>query len=113
MLCIGLSRLSMYRVPAAPAAVLAQFDAVRRVPLGLRRLVVPPLAVGASEGDRVSYSGCQLQTLLVACVETTGRQSLPAGCPIVATKRPGGRGPAPVAPMRRGRAACLLPSGGA
>jgi len=28
----------MYRVPAAPAAVLAQLDAVRRVPLGLRRL---------------------------------------------------------------------------
>jgi len=27
------------RVAAAPAAVLAQLDAVRRVPLGLRRLV--------------------------------------------------------------------------
>ena len=46
----------MRRVLPAPAAVLAQLDAVRRVPLGLGRLIVPALAVGASEGDRVSDS---------------------------------------------------------
>src|SRR5207237_137294 len=78
-LCIGLSRLSMCRVAAAPTAVLAQLDTVRRVPLGLRRLVVPPLAVGAREGDRVSYSGCQLKSYwLRAWKRPEGSPSRPA-----------------------------------
>ena len=42
---------------AAPAAVLLELDAVGRVPLRLRRLVVAPLALGAGERDLVSYSG--------------------------------------------------------
>src|SRR5437867_6232803 len=54
---IGLARLPVGRVRPAPAAVLAELDAVRRVPLGLRRLVVPPLALRAGEGDRNSDSG--------------------------------------------------------
>src|SRR5436190_16980136 len=90
MLCIGLSRLSMYRVPAAPAAVLAQLNTVRRVPLGLRRLIVPPLAVGASEGDRVSYSGRQLKSSWLRAWKRPGREVLPAGRPIVAATYAGG-----------------------
>src|SRR3954447_1871881 len=58
----SLAGLPVRRVAAAPAAVFAQLDAVRRVPLGLGRLVVPPLAIGASEGDCVSYSGCQAKS---------------------------------------------------
>jgi hypothetical protein len=41
----------MARVPAAPAAVLAQADAIGVVALALIRLVVAPLAVLAGEGD--------------------------------------------------------------
>ena len=41
----------------APTAVLPELDPVRRVPLGLHGLVVPPLALGAGEGDRNSDSG--------------------------------------------------------
>jgi hypothetical protein len=37
-------------VPPAPAAVLAELDPVRIVPLGLLTLVVAPLALLASEG---------------------------------------------------------------
>src|SRR5919197_5156217 len=54
---IGLARLPMGCVRPAPAAVLAELDAVRRVPLGLVRLVVPPLALRAGEGDPNSDSG--------------------------------------------------------
>src|SRR6266446_4627880 len=54
---IGLARLPVRGVGAAPAAVLAELDAVRRVPLGLHRLIVPPLAHRAGEGDRNSNSG--------------------------------------------------------
>src|SRR5258705_6703867 len=46
-----LSGLAVPGVPAAPAAVLAQRDAIRVVPLGLIGLVVPALALLASEGD--------------------------------------------------------------
>src|SRR5919201_7162766 len=52
------SSLPMHSVPPAPAAVLAQFDAVGRVPPRLRGLVVAALALVASEGDRDSDSGC-------------------------------------------------------
>src|SRR5262249_21299008 len=48
--------LPVGRVLAAPAAVLAELDAVRIVPLRLHRLVVAPLAVGAGERDRNSDS---------------------------------------------------------
>src|SRR5204863_10203482 len=53
-----LPRLPMGRVAAAPAAVLLQLEPVGRVPLRLVRLVVAPLALGAGERDRDSYSGC-------------------------------------------------------
>ena len=43
--------LPMRRMRAAPAAVLLELDAVGRVPLGLLRLVVAPLALGAGERD--------------------------------------------------------------
>jgi hypothetical protein len=36
---------------ATPAAVLAELDPVRMVPLGLLGLIVPPLALLAREGD--------------------------------------------------------------
>src|SRR5207253_10718355 len=52
-----LPRLPMQRVAAAPAAVLLELDTVRRVPLGLLRLVVAPLALGARERDSDSDSG--------------------------------------------------------
>src|SRR5919198_6511795 len=68
----GLSRFSMHSVPTAPAAVLAQLDAVRRVPLGLRRLIVASLAVGAGEGDRVSDSGSHLFVPLRVSVAAEG-----------------------------------------
>src|SRR4051794_20880435 len=55
----GLAGLAMRRVTAAPLAVLAQLDAIRRVPLGLVRLVVAPLAVLACKRDRDSdISAC-------------------------------------------------------
>src|SRR5882724_11462606 len=54
---MGLARFPVRGVAAAPAAVFAELDAVRRVPLGLDRLIVPPLAVGAGERDRNSDSG--------------------------------------------------------
>src|SRR5262245_45781136 len=54
---LSLPGLAMQRMTAAPAAVLAQLHAVRGVPLGLLRLVVAPLAVGAGERDRDSDSG--------------------------------------------------------
>ena len=41
----------MHCVPLAPAAVLLELDPVRGVPLGLLRLVVPPLALRAGERD--------------------------------------------------------------
>jgi hypothetical protein len=44
-------------VLAAPAAVLVELDAVRRVPLGLERLVIAPLALRAGERYRNSDSG--------------------------------------------------------
>jgi hypothetical protein len=43
-------------VPAAPAAVLLELDAVGIVPLRLLGLIIPPLALGAGEGDPDSYS---------------------------------------------------------
>src|SRR2546423_6375959 len=59
-LAIALSGLPVGRVPAAPAAVLLEFDAVRRVPLRLLGLVVAPLALGAGERNPNSDSGCHL-----------------------------------------------------
>src|SRR5581483_7185684 len=53
-----LPRLPVHGVAAAPAAVLLELDAVRRVPLRLLRLVVAPLALGAGERDCDSDSGC-------------------------------------------------------
>jgi len=49
--------LPMRRVATAPAAVLPELDPVGRVPLGLLRLIVAPLALGASQRDRYSNSG--------------------------------------------------------
>src|SRR3954469_23228839 len=54
---MGLARFPVRGMAAAPAAVLAEHDAVRGVPLGLHRLVVPPLALRAGERDRNSDSG--------------------------------------------------------
>src|SRR4051794_17635360 len=51
-----LARLPVRRVLPAPAAVLAELDPVRGVPLRLVGLVVAPLALGAGEGDRNSDS---------------------------------------------------------
>src|SRR5207248_8505211 len=48
--------LPVDRVTAAPAAVLLELDAVGRVSLRLLRLVIAPLALGAGERDRDSYS---------------------------------------------------------
>src|SRR5437762_11000048 len=84
---IALSRFSVDGVVPAPAAVLAQLDAVGRVPLRLRRLVIPPLAVGASEGDRVSYSGCQAESSWLRAWKRPEGNPLPAGRPIVAATR--------------------------
>src|SRR5262249_1175821 len=70
-----LARLPVRRVPAAPPAVLAELDAVRRVPLGLRRLVVPPPALRARERDPNSDSGLGhvcLACLFLALVVTPG-----------------------------------------
>src|SRR6476620_6583590 len=53
---MGLAGLPVRGMTAAPAAVLPELDAVGRVPLRLERLVVPPLAVGASERDGNSDS---------------------------------------------------------
>jgi hypothetical protein len=50
----------MSRVPAAPAAVLLELNAVGGVPLRLLRLIVTPLALGAGERDRDSDSGCHV-----------------------------------------------------
>src|SRR6185295_7002778 len=47
----SLTGLAVARVPPAPAAVLAQADAIRVVALGLVGLVVPALALLAGEGD--------------------------------------------------------------
>src|SRR5207237_9603622 len=52
--------LPVQGMASAPAAVLAELDPVGRVPLRLLRLVVAALALGASEGDRDSYSGGHL-----------------------------------------------------
>ena len=52
----------------APAAVLLELDAIGRVPLRLVRLVVAPLALGAGERDRDSYSGCHLDRVLSVSV---------------------------------------------
>src|SRR6188768_3504637 len=57
-LACHLPRLPMHRVRAAPAAVLLELHPVGGVSLGLLRLVVAPLALGAGERDRDSYSGC-------------------------------------------------------
>jgi hypothetical protein len=38
-------------MPATPAAVLAELDPVRMIPLGLLGLVVTPLALLTREGD--------------------------------------------------------------
>src|SRR5690242_150224 len=53
----------MGRVLAAPAAELAELDAVRIVPLGLHRLVVAPPALSAGERDRNSDSGLRHESL--------------------------------------------------
>src|SRR5262249_61684484 len=45
-----LAGLLMWGVPAAPAAVLAQLDAIRRIAPRLVRFVVAALALLASEG---------------------------------------------------------------
>src|SRR5581483_7001081 len=50
--------LPVDRVSTAPAAVLLELNAVRRVPLGLVGLIVAALAFGASERDCDSDSGC-------------------------------------------------------
>src|SRR5918994_285577 len=55
-----LARLPVRRMTAAPAAVLLDFQTVRRVPLRLVRLVVAALALGAREGDADSDSGCHV-----------------------------------------------------
>jgi hypothetical protein len=46
----------MHGVAAAPAAVLFELDPVGIIPLRFVRLVVPPPALGAGEGDPDSYS---------------------------------------------------------
>ena len=51
----GLAGLAVRGVAAAPLAVLAQLNTVRRVPLGLVGLVVAALAVLTCERDRDSY----------------------------------------------------------
>src|SRR5262249_54322351 len=53
-----LARLPVQRVATAPAAVLAELDAVGRIALRLLRLVVPAPALGTSERDCDSDSGC-------------------------------------------------------
>src|SRR5262249_44494241 len=58
-----LAGLPVRGVTAAPAAVLLELDPVRRVPLGLLRLVVPPLALGAGERDSDSDSSGHLSSL--------------------------------------------------
>ena len=50
-----LTGLLVSRVAAAPAAVLADLDSVRRVPPRLVRLIVAALALLAREGDADSY----------------------------------------------------------
>jgi hypothetical protein len=52
-------------VAATPPAVLAQLDAIGRVPLRLVRLVVPPLAFDAGKRDRDSDSGGQFFSILL------------------------------------------------
>src|SRR6476469_8773202 len=54
---MGLARLPVRGMAAAPAAVLPELDAVRGVPLRLHRLIVPPLVLRARERDRNSDSG--------------------------------------------------------
>src|SRR3954468_920694 len=78
----GLAGLAMRRVVAAPLAVLAQLDAVRRVPLGLVRLVVAPLAGLARKRDRDSYiSACH------GPVESSAALRERSSAPAAATRR--------------------------
>src|SRR5262249_34205711 len=79
----ALPRLPVRRVAAAPAAVLLELHAVRRIPLGLLRPVIPPLALGAREGDCDSDSGCHLFPLVVPAHADVPRPgcSMVAACP--------------------------------
>src|SRR5215470_224137 len=68
-----LAGLPMQCVAAAPAAVLAELDAVGRVSLRLLRLIVPPPALGTGERDCDSDSGCH------SCFSFRGTRSSSAG----------------------------------
>src|SRR2546423_7482109 len=92
-LAIALSGLPVGRVPAAPAAVLLELDAVRRVPLRLLGLVVAPLALGAGERDPNSDSGCHLFSSCSEYARSSGgrgRTSHPRGVvpPLLPPPRP-------------------------
>src|SRR5918995_4034392 len=63
----GLPGLPVERVRRAPPTVLAELDPVGRVSLRLLRLVVAPLALGASERDRDSDSGCHCAVGALLC----------------------------------------------
>src|SRR5205085_11785217 len=68
-----LPRLPVQGMAAAPAAVLAELDAVGRVSLRLLRLIVPPPALGTGERDCDSDSGCH------SCISLRGTRSSSAG----------------------------------
>src|SRR3954447_11419967 len=68
-----LPRLPVQRMATAPAAVLAELDAVRRIALRLLRLVVPAPALGTGERDCDSDSGCHF------CSRSEGRAPVAPG----------------------------------
>ena len=75
----GLPRLPMQRVLAAPAAVLRELDAVRRVPFGLLCLVVTPPALRAGKRDCDSDSGCHVSPYLRRTIAAAGLEPATRG----------------------------------
>jgi len=69
----SLFRLSMRCVLPTPPTVLFHLETVGRLPLVLRRVVVPALTVGAGEDDDVSHVAGLYSTISVMVPEPTVR----------------------------------------
>ena len=78
----SLAGLAVAGVPPAPTAVLLQADAVRVVPLGLVRLVVPALALLAREGDCDPDVSTGHEALRGRRLKSTGRKKTPHRCEV-------------------------------
>jgi hypothetical protein len=102
-----LARFAVRRVALAPAAVLAQLESLRIVPLALIRLVVPALALFACE----SGGDPDVSTGHLSASRTGVDQDFGTGCGRVNERRraPDSSVAIPRAPRARarGRAICL------